>query len=922
MPLTPAAGINRKSFHSLKLPRAIKGSNSVSASQLKKSVKAEINTKFSCRNHILKEIESFYNIAKYSISKGSSYSKVIGIEGEGGIGKSRLVYEFRKNLIQKNSEQFLVTGYSDVDSFIFKKDLPQIKEFLEEKILNANSTKLPLIVIVEDVHWFDVKERTKLEKFIFDYSGELPSPILSSVIFILTYRNSSSVSKLKNLDAFHEINLELFTEDESKIFIRNSNLRKGKRLNAELEQKIIKLSTGNPFYIEEYLKEMLGKNIAARVPGTIKALISYKLSLISKAELQILEIISLWDGEIKFDVLEKICSKLNILIPTENELQNNKLLRAVCERGELRLNLIHDIYKEVIYSSINENVKIIFHKSVAAILESEGSDEYLTKLIHHLKNADEPVKANHYLEKYIFKNIEEREYELALERIDELISFYSDDEYKRLEITLEKIRCLRLLVRKGDMEIELKKIEKVIKKYKSTELYLRYLYQLEEYYFLSNDFTTAFRLINKGLKLSREQKSIIMEAEFQFLLTRNLNTTGNVNKCLKQARQLLTLNNSLGDKKFYYWAQYYIAVNLQVLQHYEESNKIIENCMAETKADLNIEYLNKFNKVKSKYYFLIQDFEKFLDIAKQQYRLEISLHEIHQTLQTLLNIVDCLIRLRNRKEAKDILNLILKFAVKNNSSLFKKRANEGLMNLYLADNNFQSALRIGKNLLNIYDKSDYRSLVLLYSNLLEVYFNIGNIELFTECYKKAILYANKNKSENKLAVIHHNFGYAYYLSGNLKLAEKYIKKSYNIIKKKLAYSQFSEVVLTYAEVLLAIGKTGLSLDMLEHIAPYFKNRKFDTEKLFFDMFYKLLATSKREDKIQEFLESSSLIDLFLNKSIDVLFKLKLFYYIILISNTSTTCMSLEKFYKKLKFTSFNLETNDKTILFYLKLIKK
>lgn len=927
MPFTPTTGINRKSFHSLKLPSAINGSdhkrnNHTDILQRKKSVQTEFNTKFSCRNHNLKELESFYNVAKYSISKGNSYSKVIGIEGEGGIGKSRLVLEFQKKLSRNNSAKFLTASYSDSNNFIFKNEVPQIKEYLEQCILKANKSKLPLIVIIEDVHWFNPKEKIKLEKLIFDYSGELPSPIFNSVIFILTYRNTGSISKLKNLDAFLEINLELLNEAESKTFIKNSDIRKGKKLSIEIECKIVHLSTGNPFYIEEYLKEFCRGNTGGIMPDTIKELIELKLTGIDQGALRILEIIALWDGEIEYGILERICEQLNLFLPGKKELHNINLLRVAQSKGDCKLNLIHDIYKEVIHNNIDANLKIILHKSIAELLESENANEFLLKLHYHFINANENEKAFHYLEKHISKCIETGEYELALEKIDELIDYFSSEEEKNIEIILAKIKCLRSRIRKKEMGNELTLIEKTIIRYQSTELFLKYLLQLEEYYFLSNDFTQAFRLINKGIKLSKIQKNEKMEVEFQFLLTRNLNTTGKVNECLKEARKLLSLSNLIGNKKHYLWAQYYIAVNLQFFQNYIESNQIIEKCIYETKSESNVVFLNKFYKVKTKYYFLTKDYNRFLVLSKEQYRLDIYLHETHQALQTLLNIADCSIKLKNFSESKNTLNSILVFAEKNDSLLFKKRAYEGLMSLYLETDNFHDAQIIGNKLIHLYDKNDYRNLSMLYSNLMEICFMLDDINLCAECYKKALFFTKKTGSIIKLAIAHYNIGYIYYLSGVLLYGEKYIKKSYNLLKKHNGLECHPEVVLTYAEILLSKGYLKNSSVLLKSSEFIFNNSKVSNEKYFYKIFNKLMINSAQCKKIEEFLDSDCILNFFMNSSIDIIAKLKIIFFTLLISQAGNILFPVNKLDEIKRLINLNIRTKNRTILFYLNQIPK
>jgi len=919
--MTPAFQV--KEF--LSLPKELKSKSVEIKKRQKISAATEFNTKFCCRHIYLKELISFHNVADRAISDSNSYTKIIGLSGEGGIGKSRLVLEFIRKISLSTAKNILKINYSDKNNLIFSKDIDSVKNIIESKIISINKSNTPAVIILEDVHWYEAEEKKKIEKLLFAFSGELPIPFRLSAVFVVTFRKTPSNYNFEKYDSYEEINLPPLTEEESGEFINNSELINKRRLRPDTIQKTISLSAGIPFYIEEFLKSLTLENGFSTIPDSVEQLLWYKLSFVNTDVLKVLEVIAAWDGNINKEVLKIICLKLRLIFIQERILLSTGFVKSEKKGGEVDYLFQHDIYKNYVYSQIEKHAGLLIHKTIAEIFEKgDAKNEHtLYKLYYHYKKSDEIEKAYSYLESYIKKTIEQREYEIALQRIDELKDYYSNNEKKMLEIWLLKIKCMRMLVQAGEMKQQMDKVKFKILKYKNDELYLSYLWLQAELFLLSNDFTKAFRTINIGLKLSRRQKNILLEAEFQFLLARNLNTTGKINECLKEAGKLLKISEDNNIRKYYYWANYLFAVNLQTLQNYKESNKIIEKFILISKNEDDLVYLNMFYKAKAKYCFVTKKYKKFVELTHEQYKLDLSIQDSHHTIVSLLNLSKGFVFLTEYKEATEILKKILRFLKNNNSNLFLKRVYESFANIFLEQDKYPESEKACMELLKLYDTNDYRNLSIIYSNLIIISYSLDKLEESEKYYKKSLFYATKMKRVSSTIICHYNIGLVFYLSGKINEGEKFIKKAYNLLNKHYDKEFNYNVNLTLAEIYLSQGKMLKVSKILLELTEKLSFKKLNSLEHFTLIFNKLLINSDNQKKYMGFKLHNEINNFITDFSISYELKLKIAYYVLLLSQKGWIRIgtnTLKKYF--ITILQFKPNTKNKMLLFYLNQITK
>ena len=248
------------------------------------------------------------SFARSKTRRGQAFS----IISEAGVGKSRLLYEFRKavtnedmtfmegkclsysrgvayhpiiDIVKSNFDiaesdgdleirEKLERGLKVLDA-VASSTLPYLLELLSVKdsgvdtislspearknriiealnqiIIKVSQTR-PLIMAIEDLHWIDKSSEDSLKALLDSISGE-------RVFLIFTYR--PEYMHTWGAKSYHsQVNLNLLSNRES--LAMASHLLGTKDFEKELEELILEKTEGVPFFIEEFIKSLIDLKI-------------------------------------------------------------------------------------------------------------------------------------------------------------------------------------------------------------------------------------------------------------------------------------------------------------------------------------------------------------------------------------------------------------------------------------------------------------------------------------------------------------------------------------------------------------------------------------------------------------------------------------------------------------------------------------
>ena len=334
----------------------------------KKNPREELvkESNYTGRTSQLKKIEdAFFDIKSQKINHS-----IIGLKGDLGIGKARLVRELEKNLISKNEnvtilkcrpDYFMFDNYIPGSFEYFKYMLKDYFEIVPDNnnrpkidnelvdIIIANSSKkidkhivkiilYHILGIVNNSHIKEEDISNVITSFIKGIASKIfnqygiplilhieymdwmdidsvkiladiitNSDSMQPVLIILSYLSSCETpGYLSNNSYFTEIELKPLNKHECNEFI--DSMFADNPLDPYIKDIIIQKSEGNPFFIEEFIKSFVINN-TAYIPGTIKEIIQTRIDNLVQT-IDLLRIASVIGRTVPLNLLEKVFEKI------------------------------------------------------------------------------------------------------------------------------------------------------------------------------------------------------------------------------------------------------------------------------------------------------------------------------------------------------------------------------------------------------------------------------------------------------------------------------------------------------------------------------------------------------------------------------------------------------------------------------------
>jgi tetratricopeptide (TPR) repeat protein len=389
-------------------------------------------------------------------------AQVLDIVGEAGVGKSRLVFEFRRPLGERVTflSGFCVP-YGRNISFLPVIDLvkgafeihegmteDQVGQRIQEKagstlasripfyrnllslpvddpafnaldpegrkfgtfeavkdLLLAQSQIKPLVLFLEDVHWMD-----KISEEFFAYFSRCLAN--HCVLMVSAYRPEGSPPWAQG-PHYQRVGLETLNPLSSVRLVRN--LLGGLALDPELEQKITEKAGGNPFFLEEIIRELRDRGdlvqrgnqyCCARplseceIPNTIQSVLAARMDRLSEDLKHTLQVASVIGRDFAFRLLKTV---LDLGEDLRVHLRNLVGLEILYEKAlypELEYIFKHALTQEVAYESLLKQRRKEIHGRIAKIIEELYAgrlEEHYEILAHHYERSGNVQKAVDYL---------------------------------------------------------------------------------------------------------------------------------------------------------------------------------------------------------------------------------------------------------------------------------------------------------------------------------------------------------------------------------------------------------------------------------------------------------------------------------------------------------------------------------------------
>ncbi|MDY6790682.1 MAG: adenylate/guanylate cyclase domain-containing protein [Thermodesulfobacteriota bacterium] len=282
------------------------------------------------------------------------------------------------------------------------------------KLLIKSSQTVPLVFILEDMHWADTST--------IDFTESLMGLIQNNrILFINIFRPGyigtserflNTVTKLYP-DIYTQISLQPLNRKDSETLV--GNFMDIKALPFSIRKQILDRSNGNPFFTEEIIRSIIdveaavlkngvfkptAKINALVIPQTINDVLMARIDRLDKKTKNLLAVASVIGRSFFYRILADIVHPEEDFDQQLSILKEAQLIFKRNRMGELEYLFKHALTQEVVYESILQKKRIFLHLKVATSIERLFYDklyEFYGLLAYHYGRGENLGKTEEYL---------------------------------------------------------------------------------------------------------------------------------------------------------------------------------------------------------------------------------------------------------------------------------------------------------------------------------------------------------------------------------------------------------------------------------------------------------------------------------------------------------------------------------------------
>ena len=382
--------------------------------------------------------------------------QVVGIVGEPGVGKSRLIAEFRRSclagphivlegrspsyghsvpylpVLDLLRQSFNLVPTDDLEVTAAKLDAalerlgvepadvaPYLRRLLglpteaaplaqlsSEAIKNRTFSALrqmllapsqhhTLVIVVEDLQWIDQTSEAFFTSLVQSLHG-------GAVLFLNTYRPGYRPPWIER-SYVTQISLRPLSSYESECLVSALLEPEPYPLPDPVVRIILDKAEGNPFFLEELVHAVVKDESPqpdVKVPDTIQGVLMARIDRLAPAHKKLLQIASILGREVSLDLLRMVwhgSEELDALLP---ELQRLEFLHEHIGSAEPRYLFRHALTQEVVYESLPLTSRQDLHAAAGQALETlyaHRLELVYNRLAYHYARSEEHSKAIEYL---------------------------------------------------------------------------------------------------------------------------------------------------------------------------------------------------------------------------------------------------------------------------------------------------------------------------------------------------------------------------------------------------------------------------------------------------------------------------------------------------------------------------------------------
>ena len=237
----------------------------------------------------------------------------------------------------------------------------------------------PLVLAIENVHWMDPTSEECLAHLAGAIHG-LP------LLLVMTYRPGYRPPWLGHAYA-SQLALRPLSDDASRRLLRS--VVGAAALGPEVESQVLSRAEGNPFFLEELGRAVVehGDEGPQAVPPTVQAALAARIDRLAPEDKRLLQTAAVIGRNVPFALLERVTGQAEpALGPGMARLVAAEFLFEARRRPERAFAFKHALTQAAAYAGLRADARRALHLRVAEALESQASaarPEEVEQFAHH-----------------------------------------------------------------------------------------------------------------------------------------------------------------------------------------------------------------------------------------------------------------------------------------------------------------------------------------------------------------------------------------------------------------------------------------------------------------------------------------------------------------------------------------------------------
>jgi predicted ATPase len=275
-----------------------------------------------------------------------------------------------------------------------------------KRLLVRESLAQPLMLIFEDLHWFD-NESVEFLTLLSDAIATLP------ILMLVNYR-PEFVHNWAAKSYYRQLRLDPLEADTAAELL--SALMTDAEELRPFKQLIIEKSEGNPLFIEEIVRALFENGTLVResdrvrvtrpsaeisIPATVEGIVASRIDRLPPQDKSVLQALAVIGEEFSLPVAQRALNRPeDELLRSLAYLQRSEFIYEHPTLSQTEYTFKHALIHDVAYKSVLHERRTAIHARTAEAIEviyASHLDDHLNKLVHHFRRGGNEPKTVHYL---------------------------------------------------------------------------------------------------------------------------------------------------------------------------------------------------------------------------------------------------------------------------------------------------------------------------------------------------------------------------------------------------------------------------------------------------------------------------------------------------------------------------------------------